>query len=109
MRQAMSFAQMRSKSRVSSPNTNQRSTKADPGLAPARVLARPLTRFLILSLALAATSPRACAADQVRIGIARTISDVGYYIADAMGFFREEDLEVSLIGFNSAAHIVAPL
>jgi NitT/TauT family transport system substrate-binding protein len=47
--------------------------------------------------------------DQVRIGIARTISDVGYYVADAMGFFREEGLEVSIIGFNSAAQMVAPL
>ena len=55
------------------------------------------------------TSCPARAADQVRIGIARTISDVGYYIADAKGFFRAEDLEISLINFNSAAQMVAPL
>jgi NitT/TauT family transport system substrate-binding protein len=93
---------------VSLPNTNRRPTKADPRLAPAPMLARRLLGFFIVSLVLAASSP-APAADQVRIGIARTISDVGYYIADAMGFFREEGLEVSLVGFNSAAQMVAPL
>jgi NitT/TauT family transport system substrate-binding protein len=51
----------------------------------------------------------ASAADQVRIGISRTISDAGYYIADAKGLFREEGLEVSIIGFNSAAQMIAPL
>jgi NitT/TauT family transport system substrate-binding protein len=45
----------------------------------------------------------------VRIGISRTISDAGYYIADATGLFREEGLEVSIIGFNSAAQMIAPL
>lgn len=46
---------------------------------------------------------------QVRIGISRTISDVGYYIADAKGFFREEGIDVNIIGFNSAAQMIAPL
>jgi NitT/TauT family transport system substrate-binding protein len=48
-------------------------------------------------------------ADQVKIGIARTISDAGYYIADAMGFFREDGLDVSITAFNSAAQMIAPL
>src|SRR5262245_7099718 len=56
----------------------------------------------------AARAP-APAADQVKIGIARTISDAGYYIADAMGFFRENGLDVSITGFNSAAQMIAPL
>jgi NitT/TauT family transport system substrate-binding protein len=51
----------------------------------------------------------AAAADQVKIGIARTISDASYYIADAMGFFREDGLDVSITGFNSAAQMIAPL
>src|SRR5262249_56512473 len=51
----------------------------------------------------------AAAADQVKIGIARTISDAGYYIADAMGFFRGDGLDVSISGFNSAAQMIAPL
>jgi len=53
--------------------------------------------------------PQASAAEQVRIGVARTISDVGYYVADAMGFFREQGLEVAIVPFNSAAQMVAPL
>ena len=49
------------------------------------------------------------AADQVKIGISRTISDAGYYMADAMGFFRDEGMDVSITGFNSAAQMIAPL
>ena len=49
------------------------------------------------------------AAEQVRIGIARTMSDVGYYVADAMGFFRDEGIEVAMTPFNSAAQMMAPL
>src|SRR5262249_61081951 len=33
----------------------------------------------------------------------------GYYSADAMGFFREDGLDVSITGFNSAAQMIAPL
>ena len=39
---------------------------------------------------------------QVRIGIARTMSDVGYYVADAKGYFRDEGIEVTMTPFNSA-------
>src|SRR5262245_47035028 len=56
----------------------------------------------------AARSP-APAAEQIKIGISRTISDAGYYVADAMGFFREEGIDVSILGFNSAAQMIAPL
>src|SRR5215472_4049394 len=65
--------------------------------------------FCLLScLALDAPYSPAAAADQVKIGIARTISDAGYYIADAMGFFREDGLDVSITAFNSAAQMIAP-
>jgi NitT/TauT family transport system substrate-binding protein len=63
----------------------------------------------VVALALASLLSSAQAADQVRIGIARTMSDSGYYIADALGFFRDEGIEVSLIDFKSAAQMVAPL
>ena len=85
-------------------------------LLPRRsLLSRCLPACFILScsaifwLALDAIFACASAADQVRIGISRTISDAGYYIADAKGLFREEGLEVSIIGFNSAAQMIAPL
>src|SRR5215472_13269713 len=74
-------------------------------------------RFPIIALcfAVAALASQAAwltaaqAADQVRIGIARTMSDVGYYVADAKGFFRDEGIEVAMTPFNSAAQMMAPL
>src|ERR1700716_188779 len=65
--------------------------------------------YVLVSIVIAATASPARSADQVKIGISRTISDAGYYVADAMGFFREEGLEVSITGFNSAAQMIAPL
>src|SRR5258707_7348716 len=64
-----------------------------------------------LALTLAAWPSGAAAAEtaQVRIGIARTMSDVGYYVADAMGYFRDEGIEVTMTPFNSAAQMMAPL
>jgi NitT/TauT family transport system substrate-binding protein len=71
------------------------------------------TLYLSLAgLSLAASLPLGEAAaqgTQVRIGISRTISDAGYYLADAMGFFRDEGVAVNIIGFNSAAQMIAPL
>jgi NitT/TauT family transport system substrate-binding protein len=64
---------------------------------------------LLSGLALDAARAPAEAADQVKIGISRTISDAGYYMADAMGFFRDEGIDVSITGFNSAAQMIAPL
>jgi NitT/TauT family transport system substrate-binding protein len=64
---------------------------------------------LLSGLALDAARAPADAADQVKIGISRTISDAGYYMADAMGFFRDEGIDVSITGFNSAAQMIAPL
>src|ERR1043166_7725524 len=62
--------------------------------------------WLLVGLALAAAP---AAAEEVKIGVARTLSDAGYYIADAKGFFREEGVEVSITGFNPAAQMIAPL
>jgi len=64
-----------------------------------------------LALGLAGRPSGAAAAEaaQVRIGIARTMSDVGYYVADAMGYFRDEGIAVTMTPFNSAARMMAPL
>jgi NitT/TauT family transport system substrate-binding protein len=62
-----------------------------------------------LAAALVLQAWPAAAADQVRIGIARTMSDVGYYVADAKRFFRDEGIEVVMTPFNSAAQMMAPL
>jgi NitT/TauT family transport system substrate-binding protein len=68
-------------------------------------------RLLFALFAVAAYGPGANAKDldQVQVGIARTMSDAGYYIADAMGYFRDEGLAVTLIPFKSAAQMIAPL
>ena len=65
--------------------------------------------FLVGCLVPPVIASPAHAADQVRIGIARTMSDVGYYVADAMGYFRDEGIEVAMTPFNSAAQMMAPL
>src|SRR5262245_3563100 len=65
--------------------------------------------YLLSCLVVYAGHRPACWPAPVQIGIARTISDAGYYIADAMGFFREDGLDVSITGFNSAAQMIAPL
>jgi NitT/TauT family transport system substrate-binding protein len=45
----------------------------------------------------------------VRVGIANTSSDVGFFIADKKGYFKQEGLNVVFTPFNSAAKMVAPL
>jgi NitT/TauT family transport system substrate-binding protein len=65
--------------------------------------------IVFVGFALGVLLAPAQAADQVRIGIARTLSDSGYYIADALGFFRDEGIGVTLTGFKSAAQMIAPL
>ncbi len=66
---------------------------------------------LVAALALGALVSRDEAAElaQVRIGTARTMSDSGYYLADALGFFRDEGIAVTPTGFNSAAKMIVPL
>ena len=85
-----------------------RSPQVAARLAPGDVLVCFLLAFLLWLAPLACVSP-ASAAEQERIGVARTIRDVGYYVADAKGFFGQEGLEVSIVPFNSAAQMVAPL
>jgi NitT/TauT family transport system substrate-binding protein len=45
----------------------------------------------------------------VRVGLANASSDVGFFIADKKGYFKQEGLMVSYINFDSAAKMVAPL
>src|SRR5947199_7161629 len=68
-----------------------------------------LARCFLLSAYACVFAAPVAAADLVKIGISRTLSDAGYYIADAEGFFRDEGIDVSITGFNSAAQMIAPL
>ena len=49
------------------------------------------------------------AATPVRVGTTNSVSDVMIFIADKKSYFREENLDVSMTAFNSAANMVAPL
>ncbi len=61
---------------------------------------------LLLAAPLAATAAEPLT---VRVGVTSSSSDAGFYIADKKGYFRKEGLEVTLISFDSAAKMVAPL
>jgi len=45
----------------------------------------------------------------VRVGITNVSTDVGFFIADKKGYFRDEGLNVVFTEFNSAAKMIAPL
>jgi NitT/TauT family transport system substrate-binding protein len=49
------------------------------------------------------------AAEPVSIGIVNTISDVGFFVADAKGYFKAEDLDVKLQTFASSTQMIAPV
>ena len=65
--------------------------------------------FAVLFAGCALAAPFAQAADKVTIAIIGGASDVGFYIADAKGWFREEGIEVDMTPFDSGARMVAPL
>lgn len=52
---------------------------------------------------------RAIAAEPVAAGIVNTLSDVGFFVADAKGYFAAEGLEVKLTTFRSSGNMISPL
>jgi NitT/TauT family transport system substrate-binding protein len=56
----------------------------------------------------AAVAP-ACAQTEVTIGITNTATDVGFFIADKKGYFRDAGITVTMTSFASAARMIAPL
>jgi len=46
---------------------------------------------------------------QVAVGIANTATDVGFFIADKRGYFRDAGIAVTMTPFASAARMIAPL
>ena len=63
----------------------------------------------ILALFVVGWPPGARAADQVTIAYIGGTADVGFYIADAKGYLRDEGIEAKFIVFDSSARMVAPL
>ncbi|MDB5764653.1 MAG: tauA [Herminiimonas sp.] len=70
-----------------------------------------LSRGLMAGLVLLAAGSAANAADPVavRVGISSASSDIGFYIAEKKGYFKQEGLTVTFTPFDSAAKMVAPL
>ncbi len=73
---------------------------------------RPCAFALVaFALGLAALTSVACAQtlEPVKAGITNVSSDVGFFIAEQKGYFRDEGLDVSTTSFASAAKMIAPL
>jgi NitT/TauT family transport system substrate-binding protein len=73
----------------------------------------PLTRRAAAGMILVAPAvmrvSRACAAEPVAAGIVNTLSDVGFFLADAKGYFTAEGLDVKLTTFRSSGNMISPL
>jgi ABC-type nitrate/sulfonate/bicarbonate transport system substrate-binding protein len=46
---------------------------------------------------------------KVWLGVPNAATDVGYFVAHARGYFRDEGLDVEIIPFDSAARMIAPM
>lgn len=45
----------------------------------------------------------------IKVGVPNAATDVGYFVAHAKGWFKEEGLDVSFVPFPSAARMITPL
>ena len=71
---------------------------------------RVVLRFAaVVGLSLALVPTPAQSAATVRIGTSNSSSDVGFYIADKKGYFKEEGIEASFIPFDSAGKMIPSL
>jgi NitT/TauT family transport system substrate-binding protein len=73
-----------------------------------------LGRIALFVLAVAACGgwARSARADElttVRIGVIPSMTETPFYIADKLGYFRAEGIDVKFVRFDSAANMVAPL
>ncbi|HLH26034.1 MAG TPA: ABC transporter substrate-binding protein [Chloroflexota bacterium] len=57
----------------------------------------------------AATAADPPAAEPVRFGVLSAATDAGIFIAQELGYFREQGVDLDLVPFDSAARMVAPL
>ncbi len=63
----------------------------------------------LAGLAVAHIACPALAADHVRIGHLNTIGDIHVYIAEARGYFAQENIDPELIQFDASSKMIAPL
>ena len=52
---------------------------------------------------------QALAAEKVKIAIIGGAADIGFYLADAKGWFAADGIEVEMITFDSGARMIAPM
>jgi NitT/TauT family transport system substrate-binding protein len=64
---------------------------------------------LLAAPALIESVTRARAAEPVVAGIVNTLSDVGFFVAEAKGYFADEGLDVKLTTFRAAGAMISPL
>ncbi|HEY8579548.1 MAG TPA: ABC transporter substrate-binding protein, partial [Beijerinckiaceae bacterium] len=74
-----------------------------------RSIGRTALHACALALSVALSGAIAHAAEKVKIAYIGGTADVGFYVADAKGFLREEGVEVEFIRLDSSARMVAPL
>ena len=68
-----------------------------------------MRRILILALAALAFASPARAADKVSVGTTFSMTDLPFFIGQKRGYFRDENLDVNFVNFDSAARMIAPL
>lgn len=72
--------------------------------------ARPGRMLALMGILIASFGATPAAAlEKVKIAYIGGTADVGFYIADARGFLRDEGIEAEFIRFDSSARMVAPL
>src|SRR3981189_3226248 len=81
-------------------------------MAVARQIRVTRRKFLAAALAgpaIVATSRRSSAADAVSLGLVNTISDAGFFVAEAKGYFKAAGIEVNFLPFTSASAMIPAL
>ena len=75
----------------------------------ARVTRRTVLTCALATPAVMAGSRRASASDTVSVGMVNTISDAGFFVAEAKGYFKAAGIDVTFSSFPSASGMIAPL
>ncbi|MDF2115200.1 ABC transporter substrate-binding protein [Roseiarcaceae bacterium H3SJ34-1] len=70
---------------------------------------RSALRALALGFALVPAASATQAADKVTIGVVGSSSDVVFYMAQNLGYFKAQNIEPDFSEFDSAARMIAPL
>jgi NitT/TauT family transport system substrate-binding protein len=73
---------------------------------PAAAAVSAIAAAVILTIPAAATAAELAV---VRVGTTSVSTDVGFFLADKRGYFKQEGIDATFTTFNSAAKMVAPL